>query len=934
MGISLKLLDKDVLKKLKGTSYSILALIILQFLVPQKFYQSLDYELLFSYYKFKQDKVPSKNIVHVMVDDKTVESFGWPIPRDLYAYVISIAKASGAKAVGMDVLFLDPPPKEGSDDLLKKVLSAKNFPVVFAEELVALKVGAGQDSVAEFSRPPIYTDASSGHIVVNTTKKGIPVNIYHQVQVQKGNKSLQSFSSELIHPDLQSFEGPDPMLISIKKDMGLFNEISLVDLLGKMNDAEKLKGLMAELKDKYIVVGLTSASIGDFSASALGGNWPSVYIHLNAMENMLNKEFIKWKSGKTIWAFLVSLLIAFLVFSLSPLRSVFCFLVILFCSYFYFYNQLSQSLVFLPATHWFMSLVTSFAVQNVQNAYQKDKQGRFLKKAFSSYMSPNLLDKLLKDPSALILAGERKTITIFFSDIKGYTNLSNNFPPSEILTLLREYLNEMVNIIMEFGGTVDKIMGDGIMALFNAPLNVEEHEENALLCSVKMQETMIQLQKKWAAEGKVGLQIRIGLATGKVFVGNLGGEQHFEYTAVGPSVNLAARLEASAPPGGVLVSRETYLGTKEKYLYQPIEGLRLKGYGTSYTAYLFKSPKVQEEEISKSHLGDRKDHRWIAFIPALVEIGDSTFDIQLENLSQSGALIRSKTNLIVGNQYDLKINSTDILKTFNMDYRAFKDQKNLNIYGRAVWNKDSPGWQLYGFEFENRRGGGSLREILDLLKEYQLKKLESEPTLLKDQEYSQLMEQAYNLGKDEVSGDFDSFGLPRSWGEALGQEPEPGNIKLANNHSIHPGAIKLLINQSLELINNFGVDVIFCMFEIKSLSMLENTLESEVFNKLIFAFEECLLKKVRKSDNLTFFLPGHCFVIFNHIPYKAFINLSNRIRQDLEKIEIESENGHFEALVGLKSFKPLKDEALEPNEVFKAFYVNETKARDGWVQWI
>jgi len=321
------------------------------------------------------------------------------------------------------------------------------------------------------------------------------------------------------------------------------------------------------------------------------------------------------------------------------------------------------------------------------NLFQKEKANVLLSKAFSSYVDKGLLDTILKNQESLNLLGEQKKISIIFSDIKGYTELSNTFPPQVILETLREYLDIMVTQITFNGGTVDKIMGDGIMALFNAPIDLPNYSEKSLKAALNMQKSMVQLQKKWHLEGKTNLTIRIGIATNTVFVGNLGSEDHLEYTAIGNAVNLAARLESSSPPGGILVCKETYKLNKNTFNFRPISGLNLKGFKKGYTAYLvqslFNNENQNENLISKGDLNkkERRDElRFEQNIPIEIQFHKNSYSGNIINHSVSGLSFFSKKVFEINQTISISINLTSFLDS-NIDiFENNFEAKNALIY--------------------------------------------------------------------------------------------------------------------------------------------------------------------------------------------------------------------------------------------------------------
>jgi adenylate cyclase len=177
------------------------------------------------------------------------------------------------------------------------------------------------------------------------------------------------------------------------------------------------------------------------------------------------------------------------------------------------------------------------------NYATEGKQKLFIKSAFSQYLSPSVIDQLLADPGRLSLGGERREISIFFSDVQGFTTISEKLDPAQLTELLNDYLSIMTDTILESGGTIDKYEGDAIIAFWNAPVSYEDHAARALKASLACQRLMAERQGFFQEKFGCSLLTRIGLNTGYAVVGNMGSSKRFDYTMIGDSVNLASRLE-------------------------------------------------------------------------------------------------------------------------------------------------------------------------------------------------------------------------------------------------------------------------------------------------------------------------------------------------------------------------------------------------------
>ena len=173
------------------------------------------------------------------------------------------------------------------------------------------------------------------------------------------------------------------------------------------------------------------------------------------------------------------------------------------------------------------------------------REREMLKGALTRYVSQHVAESIVSENRLPDLRGEKRRITVLFCDIRNFTRFANSLPPEEVFSFLNEYFAEMISVIFEHGGTLDKLIGDGLMALFGAPLDDPEHERHALEAALEMQERLARLREKWRESGRADIACGVGLHTGEAIVGNVGSEQRMDYTAIGDTVNIASRIEAA-----------------------------------------------------------------------------------------------------------------------------------------------------------------------------------------------------------------------------------------------------------------------------------------------------------------------------------------------------------------------------------------------------
>lgn len=210
-----------------------------------------------------------------------------------------------------------------------------------------------------------------------------------------------------------------------------------------------------------------------------------------------------------------------------------------------------------------------------------------LRSMFSRYVSRSVVDRILADPARAKLGGERKVLTVLFSDIRGFSGFSETMGPEELASYLGEYLTPMTELVLDSGGTLDKYIGDAVMAIWAAPVDMPDHAARACEVALKMQEAVVELNRKWKAEGKPEIAIGVGINTGPMSVGNMGTSARFDYTVLGDQVNLGARLEGLTKEYGVdiLVGEDTAKAAAGRFVFREVDLVRVKGRASAAPVY-------------------------------------------------------------------------------------------------------------------------------------------------------------------------------------------------------------------------------------------------------------------------------------------------------------------------------------------------------------
>ncbi|MCP4134191.1 MAG: adenylate/guanylate cyclase domain-containing protein [bacterium] len=387
----------------------------------------------------------------------------------------------------------------------------------------------------------------------------------------------------------------------IKKsdDPGFQKELAV--LQDNLKAIELVIKLENDLPEKIIITGLTATGTHDIGIMPLEKEYARVGTYHNTINTVIQKSFIK-KAGILINGLLmliVSLIMGFTIQRLSARMSVLTIgasivvvniiIIGLFAFFNFWIDQLGISLaLILPAT-------TIAAMKLMKEESQK----RFIKNAFSRYLAPGVIEDIIKNPESLELGGESRIITTFFSDVAGFSTISEKLTPSALVSLLNEYLSEMTEIILQHGGTIDKYEGDAIMAFYGAPQPIPDHALKACMAAIDMEKRLKELQDKWREEGKDALFVRMGMNTGEAVVGNMGSKTRMDYTAMGDSVNLASRLEGANKHYKTysMISETTYRDVEQYVDARKLDIIRVVGKDEPITVYelLGKKGTLSEE---------------------------------------------------------------------------------------------------------------------------------------------------------------------------------------------------------------------------------------------------------------------------------------------------------------------------------------------------
>ena len=372
--------------------------------------------------------------------------------------------------------------------------------------------------------------------------------------------------------------------------------------------------------DKIVLVGTTSFITQDRHSTPFQGDgaYPGVEVNATIIENILRQDFLL-RPGKIVLfeaaiIFLLGVVLGVARHERTALWGVWTALIGLLCILGAAYGAFVFADIWVNVTFPMLFIGIDYLTITSYKYFTEEKQKRGIKKAFQHYVSATVVDEMLQRADTLKLGGERKHLTVLFSDIRGFTPISEKMSPEALVAFLNEYLTEMTDIVMKHGGTVDKYMGDAIMAFYGAPVALEEHASQACQTAVDMILRLRQLGVDWEARGLPPIQVGVGINTGDMNVGNMGSRERFDYTVMGDHVNLASRLEGLNKYYGtsIIISEYTYntctACREQSWTVRELDTVRVKGRNEPVTIY---------ELIGYGHFYEQKQELAHAFKEAL-----------------------------------------------------------------------------------------------------------------------------------------------------------------------------------------------------------------------------------------------------------------------------------------------------------------------------
>lgn len=549
-----------------------------------------------------QEPFPDHVITFVVQDEHFFDAYGsWPLRRTDLGQIAANISALGGRVVALDNLF-DFPSSYGEDEptaaLLQQAgnvltvsqgvvergrMTGINYPVEplrGATRSGYTNIQSTSQIVESMSRLRFYPEATALEDGWPFAVQAVAMYLGEEPEWRDGSIHFGDALRVRLPPDRQlriDFP-PLPAAASGYVDVFGLSALELLDLTGKSEDA--LRELRFWMQDRIVVFGDTSEVSHDFFATPLGRLY-GVEIIAATIATLLAGGPLQPASAAASMLVTLLVLAALLATAFSPspgIRAVGAAAVLTIWALFAVWTYVGLGMIFGMA-YVATALVVGYLLINLRFYLQERNQKALIRDAFGQYLSPKVVNILVKDPSRLRLGGERREMTAFFSDVAGFSTISEQLTPEELVSLLNEYLTAMCDIISEYEGTVDKFEGDAIIAFWGAPLQQADHARRACLAAIDMQQHMRAYRERLKAQGRPVLHVRVGLNTGEMLVGNMGSAQRMDYTMMGDAVNLAARLEGANKFYGTytMISESTYNQARDDVEVRELDLIRVVG---------------------------------------------------------------------------------------------------------------------------------------------------------------------------------------------------------------------------------------------------------------------------------------------------------------------------------------------------------------------
>ena len=560
-------------------------------------FERLEYSMQDAFVRLRGGENPSGDIVIVAIDDQSFNWTGlqWPWPRSYFAEIVDQINKGGGKVIGIDVTLFEPDERHPENDtLLANAL--RNSPA--SASIVQINKVVGQGFEAESLSQPmsVYRDVLDGVGITSVQRDEDAIvrsvaafesyqgEIYPHWAFEIAKLYLTTNSPTFSGNSFQ-FNGQTVSLnagylpVNFSGPAGTYPTYSASDV----HDGITLESDPDAFRGKIVLIGATSITLQDIYPTPFSARitTPGVEIVANTVDTIINGKYITYAPPwmALLITILAAGLAALITLSRRPSLTITALGVSIFmyigAAFFLFSGRRYVIPTIAPITMLFLGVI----LPTLEQAVSQEREKRRVRSLFSRFISPEMVDQMMKTQDLATL-NKRADLTIIFSDIRGFTTLSEKLAPEDVVSLLNPYLEAMSQVIHKHGGTVDKYEGDAIIAFFGEPVPYKDHAVRALRASLDMRIALAELKEKWALEGRPShIEMGIGINSGEVFVGLLGSEQRINYTVIGDNANLASRLQdlTKTYAWPILVSESTYQLIKDDFDAELVDAVTVKG---------------------------------------------------------------------------------------------------------------------------------------------------------------------------------------------------------------------------------------------------------------------------------------------------------------------------------------------------------------------
>jgi adenylate cyclase len=577
-------------------------------------------------------KTPPRHVTIAAIDERSLDRLGrWPWSRATHAKLVDRLDRMGARVIAFDVFFPEPESPQADGQFARAVGAVRKVVLgtVFlvdrqeASHMSPERLERARLAMAKFAIGDVRSGGASvefamrephgiivnipelqksaayaGHVNVLPDADGVvrrvPLILRHggryfpsfDIQVARVFLGGQDLALDTAAYGITGVEIGDRrvpldeegrLLVRYRGREGSFDTVSIADILEGRADP-------ALLRDRIVLIGNTAKGIGDMRVTPYGAAFPGVEVRANVIENLLAGDVLRRPEWMTLVDVAMMLAIGLALTWLLPRLGVANGALLalgvaggylLLANYFFRTEGLWLNVVY-PSLLVALLFVSTVLV----HYFSTESEKRYLKTAFQHYVPPAVVDDIVADADKLRLGGEKRELTVLFCDIRGFTTISETLAPEELVNFLNIYFTEMTNQVFENKGSLDKYVGDAIMAVFGAPVAEAQHARLACRAALDMMESVAALRGKWRREKLPPLDIGIGISTGPMIVGNMGSANRFNYTVVGDAVNLASRIESLNKTYGtsILLSEYTYEQVKGNFpAAREVDRVRVRG---------------------------------------------------------------------------------------------------------------------------------------------------------------------------------------------------------------------------------------------------------------------------------------------------------------------------------------------------------------------